>query len=214
MAQRCEANAKSTGEQCARYAIEGGRTCRVHGSATSRAKAAAARRVAEDRAIKDVQLFGARRDIDPGAALIELVQWTAGEVEFWRERVRALAAQDPGALTWGTTKEVEKGSGADPGTDTTQEAKPNIVYAMLISASDRLAIYSERALKAGVAERAVRLAEATGNQFVALVRRILDALFVALLAAGLTHEQLGDAWAKAVAEIVPRELRAIAGGQA
>jgi hypothetical protein len=32
---------------------------------------------------------------------MELVQWTAGEVDYWRQRVRQL---EEGGLTWGMTK--------------------------------------------------------------------------------------------------------------
>jgi hypothetical protein len=69
-----------------------------------------------------VDLFAARRDIEPCAALLELVQWTAEEVDYCRQQVRALDEDD---LTWG--RGSEKG-GDDRGT--TADTKLNIAYVM------------------------------------------------------------------------------------
>lgn len=126
--------------------------CKLHGGSMANHKTAAV----TTQARRDVVLFGARRDIHPADALLELVQWTAGEVEYWRHRVRLLDEAD---LTWGVTRVKEGGD--DRGT--TQEAKPNVTYSMLVDASNRLERYSASALKAGVDERRVRLAEAQGT---------------------------------------------------
>lgn len=126
--------------------------CKLHGGSMQNHKTAAV----TTQARRDVVLFGARRDIHPADALLELVQWTAGEVEYWRHRVKQL---DEHELTWGVTRVKEGGD--DRGT--TQEAKPNVAYSMLVDASNRLERYSASALKAGVDERRVRLAEAQGT---------------------------------------------------
>jgi hypothetical protein len=136
-----------------------------------------------------------RRDIHPAEALIELVQYTAGEVDYWRHTVSLLDDQD---LVWGTTRIKEGGD--DRGT--TQEAKPHIAYVMLERASDRLATYAAAALKAGVEERRVRLAEAQGSAVAAAIRSILDQL-------KLTPPQL-----ELVPTIVPAALRALASQEA
>ena len=125
--------------------------CRLHGGNTQSHQAAAL----TTQARRDVTLFGARIDIHPADALLELVQWTAGEVDYWRQRVRVLKEQE---LTWGVTRVKEGGD--DRGT--TEEAKPNVAYVMLVDASNRLEKYSTAALKAGVDERRVRLAEQQG----------------------------------------------------
>lgn len=132
--------------------------CKLHGGSTPAHRTAAA----VTQAKRDVVLFGARRDIHPAEALLELVQWTAGEVDYWRSRVRQL---DEEQLTWGVTKVKEEGH--DKGT--TYEAKPNIAYAMLREASDRLERYAASALKAGVDERRVRVAEQQGTQLLAVL---------------------------------------------
>ena len=125
--------------------------CRLHGGSTQNHKTAAV----TTQARRDVVLFGGRRDIHPADALLELVQWTAGEVDYWRHRVCLL---EEAALTWGVTRVKEGGD--DRGT--TEEAKPNVAYGMLVDASNRLERYSTAALKAGVDERRVRLAEQQG----------------------------------------------------
>lgn len=196
---KCEAR-RSNGEPCRNWAVKGARVCRNHGGSAPQVKAAAARRRAEEQAAKAVALFGAPKDVEPSQALLDLVHWTAGEVEYWREQVRALAAEDPAALTWGLT-DHERGVGPQGPIDkTTHQARPNIAYVMLYAAQDRLAQYATAALKAGVEERRVRLAESQGSLVADVIRRILDAL-------ALTPEQQ-----QLVPTVVPAQLRALAGG--
>jgi hypothetical protein len=171
--------------------MKGGTVCASHGGKSPQVKAAAARRLAEQEAAKAVRLFAAPVDVDPARALVELVQWTAGEVAYWREQVRALAEDDPEKLTWGITR--DKQGGEDQGT--TFEAKPNVAYLMLTDAQDRLAKYAAAALKAGVEERRVKLAEDQGALVARVIRSILDQL-------NLTSDQQA-----LVPEVVPAQLR-------
>src|SRR5690625_228354 len=193
---KCSAKNRA-GKPCGNWAIKGGTVCRSHGGAAPRVKAAAARRRAQAEAAKALALFGAPKDVEPSQALLDLVHWTAGEVEYWREQVRALAEQDPAALTWGKTR--EKTGGQDVGD--TYEAKPHVAYVMLYAAQDRLAQYATAALKAGVEERRVRLAESQGSLVADVIRRILDAL-------GLDERQR-----ELVPQVVPAQLRLLAGGE-
>lgn len=160
--------------------------CKLHGGSTPDHNKAAQK----EQARRDVELFNAPKDIHPATALLELVQWTAGEVDYWRQRVRALEEAD---LTWGVTKIKEGGD--DRGT--TEEAKPNIAYAMAIDASNRLEKYSSAALKAGVDAALVRIAETQGA-------RLFDAIEQILAALGLS-----DVQRELVPVVVPPILRAI-----
>lgn len=160
--------------------------CKLHGGSTPAHQDAAIK----EQARRDVELFGAPKDIHPATALLELVQWTAGEVDYWRQRVRELDKDD---LTWGLTK--IKTGGDDAGS--TEESKPNIAYAMLIDASNRLKAYSESALKAGVDAALVRIAETQGARLFDAIEQILTAL------------QLTDQQRARVSEVVPPILRAI-----
>lgn len=186
------------GQPCGKSPVPGATVCGLHGGKAPQVKAAAAERVAEEQARRDVELFSARRDIHPAEALLELVHWTAGEVDYWRARVRQVAADDEDALTWGVVR--EKSGGEDHGT--TREARPNVAYAMLVDASNRLERYASAALKAGVEERRVRLAESQGAAVADAIRGILADL------------QLTPAQQVLVGEVVPRRLRALAGGPA
>lgn len=188
---QCGAKTRNGGT-CHNPPMEGGRRCRMHGGASPRAVAAAKRRLEEQRAQAAVELFAARRDIHPADALLELVQWTAGEVDYWRAQVRLIERDD---LTWGMTK--RKTGGDDAGI--TEEAAPPVAYRMLTDASDRLAKYAAAALKAGVEERRVQLAENQGALVALTIRRILDRL-------NLTPDQV-----QLVPVVVPEELRALGG---
>lgn len=187
---KCTAK-RTDGEPCKAWAVTGLKVCRVHGASSPRSKAKRARALAEEKAAKAMRLFAEPVDIDPARALVELVQWTAGEVAYWREQVRALADEDPKALTWGVVR--EKVGGEDYGT--TLEAKPNVAYLMLTDAQDRLAKYAAAALKAGVEERRVKLAEDQGALVAQVIRAILDQL------------DLSPAQAAKVPEVVPTQLR-------
>lgn len=192
---QCNATARS-GQQCGRSAMKGGTVCASHGGKSPRALEAAAQRVEKAKAAKAAALFAAPVDVDPAQALIDLVHWTAGEVEYWREQVRELADTDPDALTWGMTR--EKTGGDDYGT--TLEAKPNVAYVMLTDAQERLAKFATAALKAGVDERRVRIAESQGALVADVIKRILDRL------------DLLEWQAELVPTIVPEELRALSAG--
>ena len=191
--RQCNAKAKSTGKRCTQPVVPGTAKCRFHGSGNRVSREAGARRIAEQQARQDVARFAARTDIHPAEALLELVQYQAGVVAYWRARVEQVAEED---LTWGTTRVKEGGD--DRGT--TQEAKPNIAYTLLREAQHDLATYAAAALKAGVDERRVRLAEQTGALVADVIRRILADL-------DLTESQQ-----LLVGEVVPRHLRAIAAG--
>lgn len=172
---------------------------------------ARARREQEAEAARQVATLGLAVDITPTDALLREVHWTAGHVQWLRTKVQE---QDEQELVWGETKTVEKGSGPAPGTDTTESAAPSIWYQLYSKERAHLIAVCSAALKAGVEERKVRLAEQQGDLVVAVIRRILDGLYTALIAAGLPADQLADAWQTAIADVVPRELRAIAGGAA
>lgn len=187
---RCKSHRRD-GQPCAQYRMNGQMVCKMHGGKNPAALAKAAARVAEQRAAAEVARLGVRKDVHPAEVLLDLVHWTAGEVDYWRQRVAQIEDAD---LTWGTTRVKEGGD--DRGT--THEAKPHVAYSMLERSSDRLAQYAAAALKAGVDERRVRLAETQGALVADVIRRIL------------TRLQLTEDQAVLVNTVVPEELRALA----
>lgn len=196
----CRAH-RTAGGPCGKAPVTGTTVCASHGGRARQVKAAAARRQKQQAAERAVATLGLRVDVTPTDALLEEVRWTAGHVQWLRTKVQELDEHGAGGehqLTWGTTK-VKEG-GEDRGT--TQEAKPSIWYVLYEAERKHLVTVCAAALKAGVEERRVRLAEQQGDLVAMVIRRILDDL-------DLTPEQAGR-----VGEVVPRHLRAIAGGAA
>ena len=192
MTGKCKATAKGTGQRCQAWAMAGSEVCRVHGGRAPQVKAAAARRLAEQAAQQAVRTLGLPVDISPTEALLEEVRWTAGHVAWLRDRVQELQQGD---MSWGTTK--VKTGGDDAGT--TQEAKPSVWYELYTRERTHLIKVCDAAIRAGVEERRVRLAEQQGDLLALAIRQILDAF-------GLS----GD---PRVATIVPGVLREIGAGR-
>ena len=226
---------KKTGDPCGTSPVKGGKRCTNHGGASPQAKAAAEKRLAEQEAketmTKAVRTLGLPVDVDPGKALLDEIHWTAGHVAWLREKVQELETFDkltrgtedrmvtdrngdedwvpgtdepgnPGAhaLVWGQTEYRDKTGGDDAGQTVVEQAGINIWYQLYLKEREHLAKVCALALRAGIEERRVKLAENQGLLVADVIRRILNAL-------GLTPEQQ-----QLVPEIVPRELRALAGG--
>ena len=203
MDRQCTATSKRSGERCKKWAIKGAKTCLAHGSGSKKARAAAARRVEEEKAArqaqKAVEMLGIQRDIPPSEALLEEVRWTAGHVDWLRDRVKELEREQ---LVWGKTKEKTAAGGEDAGFDVevTESSVPSVWYSLYEKERAHLVAVCTAALRAGVEERRVRLAEAQGAQVAEVIRAILDDL-------SLTLEQQ-----QKVATVVPARLRLLAGG--
>ena len=203
MDRQCTATSKRSGERCKKWAIRGAKTCLAHGSGSKKARAAAARRVEEAKAAREaekaVTTLGLSRDVSPSEAMLEEVRWTAGHVDWLRDRVRDLEHDE---LVWGKTK-VKDGFGPmGPSAETTEGATPSVWYDLYEKERKHLVAVCTAALRAGVEERRVRLAEAQGAQVAEVIRAILDDL-------SLTLEQQ-----QKVATVVPARLRLLAGGAA
>lgn len=198
---KCTAR-KTDGTPCNAWAIKGANVCRVHGGSLKRVKAAAARRVQEQKLRKAAErTLGGPVDVSPTEALLEEIRWTAGHVQWLRERVQDL---EEAQLTWGTTR-TEESTGDSK---TIQQATPSVVYDLYARERNHLVNVTAAALRAGVEERRVRLAEQQGDLVVAVLRSALDAILTALTAAGLT-DQLTAVWHDTVATAVPHALRQI-----
>lgn len=190
--EKCTAKSKRSGERCKRWPIRGGTVCAIHGGNSPTVRAAAKRRLEEAEAQKAVVTLGVRRDVMPGDALLEEVQWTAGHVMFLRSKVQELEDKE---LVWGLAKE-EVG---DDGVKVTHAASTSVWYDLYERERKHLVQVCSAALKAGVEERRVRLAESQGAQVAAVIQRVLDGL-------ELSADQL-----ELVPTVVPAALRAIAG---
>jgi hypothetical protein len=181
---------------CQGQPCKGQKRCRMHGGASPQAKAAAERRVAEDKARKVMETYGQRADVDPASALLEEVQWTAGHVAWLRTKVQELREKK---LVWGRTQveTADKGAGEFTGVDTTtiKAAEVNAWLALYQKERTHLLAVCKAAIAAGIEERRVRLAERQGDLIVDVLRKILGDL-------DLSPEQ-----AAKVPEVAARRLR-------
>jgi hypothetical protein len=198
---------KKDGSSCRMPSLRGGSYCTVHGGQFPNVKKAAAKRVATVKAEVVMQeaitTFGLRRDITPMEALLEEVSRTAANVEWLEHKVREIAQEDEEKLVWGLTKIEDIEAAKDRGTNTTEEARVNIWYELLTRERDHLVKVSSAAIKAGVSEIQVRLAEDQATKIAAAIQRLIDDL-------DLSKKQL-----ERVPTIVPQVLRFIdAGGTA
>ena len=193
--RRCTAKSKQSGDRCKRAAIIGGTVCKIHGGGIPAVKAAAERNAEMAAARRQLLALGEPEQVDPAEALLHLISWKYGEVKWLRQRVQSLPGDE---LTWGTAQ-TEKGITAEGPIDkVTEKASPSVWWALLRQAEDQLALYAERALRAGLEERRVRMAEQQGN----MVHTIMMAIFHRL---DLTPSQ----W-ETVQTVAPQELRRLA----
>lgn len=198
---RCWGRKKSTGGQCGRPSKPGQHVCRFHGGNTPQALAKAKERITEQKAAEIVATYGRKIETTATEALLDEVQWTAGHVAWLRDRVQEIesgavsGADGEHPLVWGKTR--EKSGGEDFGT--TEEAVPSVWLRLYQQERDHLVKVCAAAIKAGIEERKIQLAEQQGALVAQAIRAILGDL-------QLTPEQQAR-----VPEVVPRHLRALAG---
>lgn len=207
--RRCTATSKRTGTQCGAWAVPGLDVCQWHGAATPAAQAKAARIVERQAAELAAQRIGVPVQTTPQQALLDEVQRAAGMVAYYGARVEEIANENREDLIRGVTKE-ETRVGFQPGTTKSVEAVPNIWLTLWNEERDRLARVSTAAIRAGIEERRVELAEREGVLVASVVRRVLDEMLnmVVKVAPNLAHE-LTRKWFETVSVVVPRELRAL-----
>lgn len=183
----------------------GPQKCAHHGGGAPQVKAKRAREAAEAKAAAVLRRFGEPIDTTPTEALLDAVKWTAGYVAWLREKVAAAKTDDE--LVWGTTKETDDAVVVGTGpkayvehvTKQTRESGANAWLALLGEWHDRLVRICAEAIKAGIEERRVRLAEQQGQLVADVIRTVLARL-------NLTAEQQ-----QLAGEVVPFELRRLAG---
>lgn len=162
---RCTAHNRA-GLPCGQHPIRGGSVCKSHGGRAPQTRRKADKRRAEAEAVAAVAKFGLRRDIAPADALLEEVGRAAGMVDYYEAKILELDPdENPGVLTWGKTKEVERTGGELPGTDTTWSAAAIVLLELWMR---------ERKHFAEVAAAAVRAdAELHASQAGALVVQVM-----------------------------------------
>ena len=198
-APRCTATSKQTGEQCKNRPTPGLTVCRFHGGRGKHVAAKAARNIEAAKAAQAVATLGIEVETTPHQALLDEVRRAARMVVFYEERLTTLASADTSRLISGVTKITQTGN--RPGDQTkVVETTPNVWLTLWNEERDRLTRVAATAIKLGIEERHVRIAEQQGAEIAMLIRRILGRL-------NLTDDQQ-----LLVSTVVPEELRALAAG--
>lgn len=181
------------GAGCKLPPLRGLTTCHMHGGNTH--KAIGQRRIAAVKAAAIAARWGLPVDITPVEAVLEQVKASAGHVQFYKLQVEAL---ENAQMIWGQTR--NKIGGDDRGA--TYEAGRNAWLTLYDAERERLVKFCAEAIKAGIEERRVRIAEQQGALVADVIRAILGEL-------GLTEDQQAK-----IPELVPRHLRMLTGGAA
>jgi hypothetical protein len=204
----CNAH-KRDGTPCGSLRVHGLDVCHRHGGDAPRSKALAARTKTEREARRVMEILGAPIEgLTPTEALLQEVRRTAGHVEWLRHRIVNLTDLDPDnehfPLIWGTQSETETWVQAAqyPGQDTQEVKGPgvHIWYLMYKGEREHLVRASSAAIKAGIAEVTVRMAQ-------------MQVTGVASLWAGLLRDlELTPAQQRLADERVPQVLRQLSEG--
>lgn len=192
--------------------------CAFHGGATPTHRRAAELEIAR----RECDRLGIPIQLDPGEALMQELWETAGNVAFYRAQVQQLPTHPaPDVLV--PAVELEDGERVpahwergEPGVYgrsyhvsgmPTGEAKPHVLVALYNEERKHLADVATAALRAGVEERRVRMAEDDAA-------RILGAQVKALVAMGLSNrlEEFRRAFVDALRPAEPARLGAAGQG--
>lgn len=96
--RQCTATSTRSGLRCERAPIKGGSVCATHGGRAPAVKQAAAQRLAEAEAAREMEkamsTYGLPREVDPGMALLEEVHRTAGHVAWLAQKVAGLTDEE------------------------------------------------------------------------------------------------------------------------
>lgn len=179
---------RSDGSPCRKDPKHEQKVCGSHGGRAPQAIRAANLRIAEREARRCMEAYGRPIETTATEALLNEVCRTAGHVEYLAQKVSELEENE---LIWGTTR-VKEG-GQDGGT--TQEAEAHMWLKLYQQERDRLVRVCDVAIRSGIEERYVKLAENQGQMIADAIRAILGDL-------NLTPEQH-----KAALKVVPLRLR-------
>ena len=205
MTDHCGAKTKAGGN-CQRPAgwgttHPGAGNCKLHGGASPNGELHGNLELAK----REAAVMGQPLPVDPGDALLQCIQIAAGEVQYASLRIAEL--DDDQAVVEQRqvkTRPLSEGKdGEDPHTTveevtTSTTAELHIWIRVRQQAMDRLVNYSSVAIKAGLEERRVKIAEQTGQLIASAVRGIL--------------EELGVADRPETPAVVRRHLTLVAGG--
>lgn len=168
--RRCVGKNGNYDPPCNVAALVGQRRCRVHGGDTYESRV----KQVMDAVVK----FGGKMDVTPGEALLDLVQHKAAETHYWRAKVMDIEDLIGPAELGGMMEVGRKDSTGNfgPTEETTYAVVVHVWYRLLRDCERDLLTYCAAAMRAGVEERAVRVAESLGMQMLSAIEEIMNAL--------------------------------------
>lgn len=210
--ERCTAR-NTQRRRCGGWKAYGTDVCYVHGARAPQVRRAAERRQQEAAARQAVVTYGLPQDVSPTEALLQEIHATAGHVAWLRDLVGSL---ETSALVWGPASETEfalpaattDDAPAEVGSASRREvvsrAGVNVWLRLYQAERKHLVEVSAEAIRCGIEERRVKLAESQGALIADLIKRLLDDPTLGL---STEQRQLGR-------RIASNHLRALAGAGA
>lgn len=176
---------KPVWKACQRPANRRQTKCNTHGSRAPQVKARVERDRQRAAAEKIMRKFAGPVDVDGPEVLLDSIKWTAGWV-YWLRGLITDATENPSELVQRSTVSGKQ--------------EPSVWLDLLDRWQRNLVQVCSEAIKAGIEERRVRLAEQQGALVADVLRRIFGDPEL-----GLTPEQ-----AQAAPKVAARHLRALA----
>jgi len=198
---------RSDGTPCRAKALIGLDVCWWHGGAAVGVKGrVSAKALTGAQAM--TAAYGAPQEITPPMALLEELWRTNGHVLWLQEKLLTSDPSTLGERLWSNGETYVQRTGTGRSASPTQEqldAMPDAYLAVWLKLygdeRDRLINVAREAIRAGVAEKIGRLADAQGAMVALVIYRILDRL-------NLTTEQRG-----LMPVVVPEELKRLVTGE-
>lgn len=181
MTTRCGAKTR-TGGKCQKTAgwgtsHPGAGRCKLHGGSTTNGELHGNLELAR----RDAVVMGAPLPIDPHEAILQAIHIAAGEVRYCSDRIAELDAALVSIETV-KTRPLSHGKDGESATETVEETTRTTevrLHAWIETRRDalnRMVAYSAAALKAGVEERQVKVAEQQAQQLANAMRAFATAL--------------------------------------
>jgi hypothetical protein len=154
--------------------------CKLHGGSSPQAELSGQVFLARREAV----VMGVPLDIEPHNAILECIRIAAGEVQYASDRIAELEPEQAvGRMTSTHTRPLDLGKEGEDPSHIVEEVKIEqpALHIWIVArrqAMDRLVQYSAVAIKAGIEERRVKLAESQGQLLVQVIRGVLQELGV------------------------------------